>query len=102
MRRVRIRSWTFRSARFQVGTRAEEDLIGASRAYLVDYPAESLINWSLDSRGNFDWVVLRTEYLRKSGPDAPSFEKETLVAILRSHDLPCVSQGRRDGTRRSN
>jgi hypothetical protein len=59
-----------------VGTRAEEDLIGASRAYLVDYPAESLINWSLDSRGNFEWIVLRTEYLRKSGPDAPSFEKE--------------------------
>ena len=60
-----------------VGTRAEEDLIGASRAYLVDYPAESLINWSFDSRGNYEWVVLRTEYLRKSGPDAPAFEKET-------------------------
>ena len=61
-----------------VGTRAEEDLIGASRAYLVDYPADSLINWSFDSRGSFEWIVLRTEYLRKSGPDAPSFEKETL------------------------
>ena len=65
-----------------VGTRAEEDLIGASRAYLVDYPADSLINWSFDSRGSFEWIVLRTEYLRKSGPDAPSFEKETTVAIL--------------------
>jgi hypothetical protein len=31
-----------------VGSRAEEDLIGASRGYLVDCPAESLINWSLD------------------------------------------------------
>jgi hypothetical protein len=61
-----------------VETRAEEDLIGLSRAYLVDYPADCLINWSLDSRGSFEWIVLRTEYLRKSGPDAPSFEKETI------------------------
>jgi hypothetical protein len=60
------------------GTRAEEDRLGASRAYLVDYPAESLINWSLDSRGNFEWVVLRNEYLRKSGPDVAGFEKETV------------------------
>ena len=47
------------------GSRAEEDASGASRAYLVDYPAESLINWSTDERGNYEWVVLRTESQRK-------------------------------------
>jgi hypothetical protein len=61
-----------------VGSRAEEDLIGASRGYLVDCPAESLINWSVDDAGRFEWVVLRTEYLRKNGPDAPSFDRETV------------------------
>ncbi len=39
--------------------RAEEDATGASRAYLVRYSAEDLINWSTDSRGEFEWVVLR-------------------------------------------
>src|SRR5688572_23132486 len=61
-----------------VGSRAEEDLIGASRGYLVDCPAESLVNWSVDDAGRFEWVVLRTEYLRKNGPDAPSFDRETV------------------------
>ena len=39
--------------------------LGASRAYLVDYSAEDLINWSLDEHGNFEWVVIRTELLKK-------------------------------------
>jgi hypothetical protein len=60
------------------GTRAEEDLLGASRAYLVDYPAESLTNWSRDEHGNYEWVVLKTEYLRKSSPDDPQAERETI------------------------
>ena len=45
----------------KAGNRAEEDAQGASRAYLVDYAAEDVINWSLDEQGNFDWVVIRTE-----------------------------------------
>jgi hypothetical protein len=61
-----------------LSTRAEEDAAGASRAYLVDYPAENLINWSRDSRGNYEWVVLRTSYLRR--PDLSSSEsiRETI------------------------
>jgi len=47
------------------GNLAEEDASGASRAYLVDYRAEDLINWSLDDCGNFEWVVLRTEVTRQ-------------------------------------
>jgi hypothetical protein len=47
------------------GNRAEEDASGASRAYLVDYRVEDLINWSLDDCGNYEWVVLRTEVTRQ-------------------------------------
>lgn len=39
--------------------RAEEEMLGASRAYLTGFGVENLINWSVDSRGQFDWVVLR-------------------------------------------
>jgi len=56
--------------------RAEEDQRGASRAYLVEYRAEDLINWSEDQQGNLDWVVLRTTSLRQDSPDGGWF-KET-------------------------
>ena len=42
-------------------TRAEEELLGVSRGYLCDYPAQSLIHWQRDSRGEFEWAVLRSE-----------------------------------------
>jgi hypothetical protein len=47
-------------------TRAEEDALGRSRAYLVDYSPEELINWSRDGAGNLDWAVLRTQSLRQA------------------------------------
>jgi hypothetical protein len=56
--------------------RAEEDQRGASRAYLVDYRAEDLINWNQDEQGNLDWVVLRTTNLRQDSPDGRWY-KET-------------------------
>jgi hypothetical protein len=56
--------------------RAEEDRQGASRAYLVGYQAEDLINWSQDQQGNLEWVVLRTSNLRQDTPDGGWF-KET-------------------------
>ena len=55
---------------------AEEDQQGASRAYLVGYQAEDLINWSQDQQGNLEWVVLRTSNLRQDTPDGGWF-KET-------------------------
>ncbi|MCS7024732.1 MAG: hypothetical protein NZV14_08010 [Bryobacteraceae bacterium] len=45
-------------------TKAEEESLGVSRAYLVDYDADELINWSTDSTGMFEWVVLRTAHSR--------------------------------------
>jgi hypothetical protein len=61
----------------QVGTRAEEDERGASRAYLVSYAADELINWSYDDHGQYQWVVLRTQSLRKDKLEDPGWWKET-------------------------
>jgi hypothetical protein len=44
----------------------------------VDYPAESLINWSLDSRGNYEWVVLRSTYSKKDDVNATEYRRETI------------------------
>ena len=68
----------FPTAAVQPGNRAEEDALGISRAYLVDFPAEALINWSHDGHGNFDWVVLRSTYLRKPDAAADNFSRETV------------------------
>ncbi len=59
------------------GTRAEEDERGASRAYLVSYTADELINWSHDERGRYDWVVLRTESLKKDRIEDAAWAKQT-------------------------
>lgn len=57
--------------------RAEEDAAGLSRAYLVRYQAEDLINWSLDERGEYDWVVLRQSVRRQPRIESPEIIDET-------------------------
>ncbi len=57
--------------------RAEEDAIGLSRAYLVRYSAEDLINWSMDQRGDFEWVVLKQSGERQLSVDSPDIVRET-------------------------
>jgi hypothetical protein len=59
-----------------VGTRAEEDERGASRAYLVSYAADELINWSYDEYGHYQWVVLRTQSLRKDNLEDAGWSKQ--------------------------
>jgi hypothetical protein len=49
-----------------ITSRAEEEAAGRSRAYLVDYSPEELINWSYDERGGLEWAVIRTTALQKS------------------------------------
>ncbi len=66
----------FPRAQGRAGSRAEEDAAGASRAYLVDYPAEDLINWSLDEHGNYEWVVLRTSLLKKDRVEDGAWREE--------------------------
>ncbi len=56
----------FPRSRVSVSNRAEEDAMGRSRAYLVDYSPEEVINWSYDDRGGLEWAVIRTSSLRKS------------------------------------
>ena len=57
--------------------RAEEDAAGVSRAYLVKYQAEDLINWSVDERGEYEWIVLRQEIQRQPSIESGESVDET-------------------------
>jgi hypothetical protein len=58
-------------------TRAEEDACGQSRAYLMDYGPDEVINWNHDRLGGLDWIVLRTSCLQQSQVTDAKWEKET-------------------------
>ncbi len=59
----------FPKSRSHAGSRAEEDELGVSRAYLVGYSPEDITNWSYDENGRFEWVVLKNERMRKDRPE---------------------------------
>lgn len=61
----------------QPGNRAEEDAIGASRAYLIRYSAEDLINWSVDERGEYEWIVLRQSVEKQPDVRSADVVRET-------------------------
>ena len=58
-------------------TRGEEDAAGLSRAYLIQYQAEDLINWSIDEHGEYEWIVLRQKLRRQPRVDSPEVVEET-------------------------
>ncbi len=58
-------------------TRAEEDASGQSRAYLVDYWPDEVINWNYDETGGLEWVVIRTSCLKQSRVTDTRWEAET-------------------------
>jgi hypothetical protein len=58
-------------------TRAEEERMGAGRAYLVECSPEQVINWSLDERGNYEWVVVRTERTRQASVEDARMVEQT-------------------------
>jgi hypothetical protein len=58
-------------------SRAEEDASGRSRAYLVDYAPDEVINWSDDQNGGLEWAVIRTSCLQQSKVTDSKWEKET-------------------------
>jgi hypothetical protein len=60
-----------------IETRAEEEAYGASRAYLVECSPDSIINWSLDERGNYEWVVIRNTSLTKATVESAEWREET-------------------------
>jgi hypothetical protein len=57
-------------------TRADEDASGRSRAFLVGYTADELINWSYDEGGNLEWVVLKTSWLKPDGAGTFGWKRE--------------------------
>jgi hypothetical protein len=57
--------------------RAEEDASGRSRAYLVSYGPDEVINWNYDETGNLEWVVIRTTCLQQSKVTDAKWERET-------------------------
>ena len=67
----------FPRANGPVSTRAEEDASGRSRAYLVDYGAEEVINWNYDQTGSLEWAVIRTSCLQQSKVTDAKWERET-------------------------
>ncbi len=60
-----------------VGSRAEEDASGRSRAYLARFSADDIINWSYDPLGNLEWVVIRTSDLKTESAGSGEWETET-------------------------
>ena len=60
-----------------VRTRAEEDASGRSRSYLVGYTADEVINWSFDDRGELEWVVIRTSWLKQDSVKSFGWKRDT-------------------------
>lgn len=80
-----------------VDTRGAEDASGASRAYLVDYSAEDVINWSEDEDGNYNWVVIRTKSLRKQSVEDAEWIPETRWAYYDKQNFRIYRQVGSDG-----
>ncbi len=74
------------------GNRAQEEALGAARAYLVDYAAEDLINWSLDEKGNYEWVVLRTELIKQDRVEDAEWRREKRWAYYDKQDFRLYRQ----------
>ncbi len=72
-----------RGGGFSAGERGGADAGGRrcareqSRAYLVDYGADEVINWNYDQTGGLDWVVIRTSCLQQSKVTDAKWERET-------------------------
>jgi hypothetical protein len=67
----------FPRANGEARSRAEEDALGRSRAYLTGYTAEEVINWSYDERGEMEWVVIRTSWLKQDDVKHLGWKKTT-------------------------
>jgi hypothetical protein len=90
----------FPRAQRTAGTRAEEDALGISRAYLSEFPASALTNWQRDDRGDFEWAVLRTERTVEAGGhvEQPVLERKWIHYDRTSFRMYRQEQGR--GTKR--
>lgn len=75
-----------------VRNRAEEDALGRSRAFLVDYTPDEVINWSRGPEGNLEWIVLRTSSLRQEKITDPGWKKETRWVYYDREDFRIFQQ----------
>jgi hypothetical protein len=57
--------------------RAAEDASGRSRAFLVEYTPDEVINWSYGDDGNLEWIVIRTSCLRQQKVTDADWKRET-------------------------
>jgi hypothetical protein len=80
----------------RAANRAEEEAMGTSRAYLVDYSPENVINWSFDDKGNYDWVVIRHSYLRKKNIEDAGWVVETRWTYYDKETFRVYRQGESD------
>ena len=79
-------------------TRGEEDAIGLSRAYLIQYQAEDLINWSVDEYGEYDWIVLRQKLRRQPRIDSPEVLEETYWRYYDRSEFRVYKRTEREGS----
>jgi hypothetical protein len=61
----------------EIRNRAQEDALGQSRAYLVDYGADEVINWGMGERGGLEWAVVRTSCLQQGSVTDTQAVRET-------------------------
>lgn len=73
-------------------TRAEEDECGAARAYLVNYWADELINWSHDDRGHYQWLVFRTRSVKKNQVEDSNWSRRTRWAYYNKEQYRIYEQ----------
>ena len=70
---------------------ADEDKLGAGRAYLYSIPIEQLINWDRHTDGTFKWVILNRITQPQAGPLEPAdtiveeFKVWTLSPLGKAH-----------------
>jgi hypothetical protein len=67
----------FPRAKRLAANRAEEDADGVSRAYLLAYGPQEIINWSYDDNGSYEWIVIRASGLRQQETSGGKWIKET-------------------------
>ncbi len=104
-RKVFIRALVFRESyllvdfprvKEAVSTRAEEDALGKSRAYLVPYTPQQLINWKVDERGEFEWVVLKSERTYQEAFDQSEIVREQRWAVYDRTNFRIFSHKKRE------
>ncbi len=77
--------------------RAEEDALGKSRAFLADYSADELINWSYDGSGQLEWVVLRNTWMQQARVTDTKRVKETRWVYYDRENFQIYQAGSGDG-----